>query len=92
LASSISTLLTARSPAIRKGFDGSAIRVSKQYDSLGRVSQQSRPYFAASGTQQLTIYTYDVLNRVVTTTCPDGSTSKNAYHGRSRSLPRRDMM
>src|SRR6516162_8936324 len=49
-----------------QGFDGSTIRVAKQYDSFGRVLKQSRPYFAASGTPQWTTYTYDTLGRVVT--------------------------
>jgi RHS repeat-associated protein len=64
-----------------QGFDGSTIRVAKQYDSFGRVLKQSRPYFAASGTPQWTTYAYDGLGRVVTTTLPDGSTSQAAYHG-----------
>ncbi len=64
-----------------QGFDGSAIRVAKQYDSLGRLLKQSRPYFAASGTPQWTTYAYDALGRAVTTTFPDASTSQNAYHG-----------
>jgi YD repeat-containing protein len=64
-----------------QGFDGSTIRVAKRYDSFGRVSKQSRPYFAASGTPQWTAFTYDALGRVVTTTFPDSSTSQAAYHG-----------
>jgi YD repeat-containing protein len=62
-------------------FDSSTIRVSKQYDSFGRVLKQSRPYFANSGTPQWTTYTYDALGRVVTTTLPDSSTVQQAYHG-----------
>jgi RHS repeat-associated protein len=64
-----------------QGFDGSTIRVAKQYDSLGRVLKQSRPYFVATGIPQWTTYTYDALGRVVTTTFPDGSTGQAAYHG-----------
>jgi RHS repeat-associated protein len=64
-----------------QGFDGSTIRVSKQYDSFGRVLKQSRPYFASGGTPQWTNFTYDALGRVVTTTFPDSSTTQVAYHG-----------
>jgi YD repeat-containing protein len=64
-----------------QGFDGSTIRVAKQYDSFGRVLKQSRPYFVATGLPQWTTYTYDALGRAVTTTFPDGSTSQAAYHG-----------
>jgi RHS repeat-associated protein len=64
-----------------QGFDGSTIRVSKQYDNLGRLLKQSRPYFVAGGTPQWTTYTYDALGRVATTTYPDASTSQAAYHG-----------
>src|SRR5262249_53765043 len=64
-----------------QGFDGSAIRVSRQYDALGRVQKTSRPYFAASGTPQWTTLTYDILGRVVSETLPDASVTQHAYHG-----------
>jgi RHS repeat-associated protein len=64
-----------------QGFDGSTIVVSKQYDSLGRLQQQSRPYFASNGTPEWTSYAYDVLGRVVTETYPDSNTTQHAYHG-----------
>jgi YD repeat-containing protein len=64
-----------------QGFDGSTILVSKQYDSFGRLQQQSQPYFATNGTPEWTSYTYDVLNRVVTETYPDSNTAQHAYHG-----------
>jgi RHS repeat-associated protein len=64
-----------------QGFDGSTIVVSKQYDTFGRMQQQSRPYFATNGTPQWTTYTYDVLARVITETFPNGSTKQLAYHG-----------
>jgi YD repeat-containing protein len=68
-----------------QGFDGSTaaptIRVSKHYDSLGRVQQQSRPYFASGGTPQLTTFTYDALGRAITATFPDGSTTQQGFHG-----------
>jgi RHS repeat-associated protein len=69
-----------------QGFDNSIIRASKQYDSFGRVMQQSRPYFASGGTPQWTTYQYDALNRVVLETYPDSTpshpdTTQHAYHG-----------
>jgi YD repeat-containing protein len=64
-----------------QGFDGSTVRVSKQYDSFGRLQQQSRPYFAANGTPQWTSYAYDALGRVVTETYPDSNTTQHAYNG-----------
>jgi RHS repeat-associated protein len=64
-----------------QGFDGSTVRASKTYDTLGRVSQTSRPYFANGGTVELTTFTYDTLGRVVQVTAPDNSVSQTAYHG-----------
>ncbi|WP_291849246.1 RHS repeat-associated core domain-containing protein [Bradyrhizobium sp.] len=64
-----------------QGFDGAAVRATRQYDALGRVSQTSRPYFLAGGTPQLTTYSYDTLGRVVTETKPDGSVTQTVYHG-----------
>ncbi|WP_217509834.1 RHS repeat-associated core domain-containing protein [Herbaspirillum sp. C9C3] len=63
------------------GFDGSSI-VAKdtQYDSLGRVSRTSLPYYA-NQTQQWSTVTYDALSRVVLTTAPDGSQSQTTYNG-----------
>jgi RHS repeat-associated protein len=64
-----------------QGFDGSTIRATKQYDALGRVSKTSRPYALASGTPQLSSFSYDALSRVASATLPDGSVSHTAYHG-----------
>jgi RHS repeat-associated protein len=64
-----------------QGFDGSVVRGSKQYDSLGRVLKVSRPYFVSGGTPQWTTYSYDTLGRATTVTMPDASTVQNAYHG-----------
>lgn len=64
-----------------QGFDGSTVRALRQYDSLGRVAQSSRPFFAATGTPQYTVNVYDVLNRVVKSTAPDGSISTTLYQG-----------
>ena len=56
-----------------QGFDSSTISVAKQYDSLGRVLKQSRPYFVRPATPAWTTFTYDALGRVVTKTDPDSS-------------------
>jgi RHS repeat-associated protein len=64
-----------------QGFDGSVVRASQQYDSLGRVSKVSRPYFVSSGTPGWTLYVYDELGRVAEAMLPDGTIVHNAYHG-----------
>jgi RHS repeat-associated protein len=63
------------------GFDGSAIRVSFHYNSLRRLQQQSRPYFAAIGTPQWTSFSYDALGRTTSETRPDGGVVMRAFHG-----------
>ena len=64
-----------------QGFDSSTVRALRQYDSMGRVQQTSRPFFVASGTPQYTTFTYDALGRALTKTAPDGSVTQTAYHG-----------
>jgi YD repeat-containing protein len=64
-----------------QGFDGSTVRALKQYNGALQVSQTSRPYFLSSGTPQWTVFAYDALNRVTTTTAPDSSVTQIAYHG-----------
>ena len=53
-----------------QGFDGSIIRVIKQYDSFGNLVKESRPFFSGSGTPLLTQYVYDALNRVISEIYP----------------------
>jgi RHS repeat-associated protein len=63
-----------------QGFNGSTVRARRLYDSLGHVQETTRPFFLG-GAWQITTYTYDALDRVLTTTLPDGSTKQEAYHG-----------
>src|SRR5260221_4515813 len=52
-----------------QGFDGTLARKDTQYDSLGRVAQVSRPYYA-SASPVWTVFTYDILGRVIQTVEP----------------------
>jgi RHS repeat-associated protein len=49
------------------------------YDSMGRVSQQTRPYRNGE-TPQWSANTYDSLSRVVSVQAPDGSTTQTFYN------------
>jgi RHS repeat-associated protein len=68
-----------------RGFDGNFNESLTQYDSLGRVSQKSRPFVGGCAmpltTPQVTTYSYDALSRVVTESLPDGNRIQHAYHG-----------
>jgi YD repeat-containing protein len=64
-----------------QGFDGSWIRVATQYDSFGRVAQNSRPYFITGGTPRWTINQYDVLGRVIEMDLPGGTFHSGIYVG-----------
>ncbi len=52
-----------------QGFDGTLARKDTQYDSLGRVAQVSRPYYA-NASPVWTVFTYDILGRVTQTDEP----------------------
>ncbi|MDQ6959532.1 MAG: SpvB/TcaC N-terminal domain-containing protein [Mariprofundaceae bacterium] len=72
----------ARGRAMRTetvGFAGNPVYVDTEYDALGRVARKSLPYTAAPG--GWTAYAYDVLNRAVNVTTPDGSVTSTAYNG-----------
>jgi RHS repeat-associated protein len=66
-----------------RGYDGSWIRTTTQYDSCGRVAAQSRPYFATVpvSAAKWTNYTYDALGRVTQTGFPNGGYATFGYHG-----------
>jgi RHS repeat-associated protein len=69
-----------------QGFDGSTVRVSTQYDALGRVAQKSRPHFVSGGTPKWSTYTYDALGRITLEAYPDTSSTTRAYHGLTTSV------
>jgi YD repeat-containing protein len=53
------------------------------YDSMGLVSQESRPY-RSGDTIQWTTTTYDAPNRIISVQHPDGSTMQSFYNESSR--------
>ncbi len=57
---------------------GQDIHVDTAYNVRGGVSSQTAPYYSGA-TPQTTSYTYDVLNRVVRTTLPDGNQRDSSY-------------
>ena len=69
-----------------QGFDGSNRRVATQYDTKGRVSQTSRPYFTSGGTAKWTVYTYDALDRVTKAVFPDTSQTTYTFNGLTTSV------
>ena len=62
------------------GFDGRAIYRDTVYDSLGRATSRSRPYFAG-GTARWTRLSYDAGGRPTGETRPDGSRTEMAHDG-----------
>jgi RHS repeat-associated protein len=63
-----------------KGFDGTVIRVATEYDSAGRVSRVSRPYFV-TGSPLWNTNAYDTVSRVSTLTGADAIVTKYIYQG-----------
>jgi RHS repeat-associated protein len=63
------------------GFDGVSVIVqTTEYDNLGRPYHVSTPYYSGQ-TPRWTTDTYDALNRVVSETHQDGSTTTTSYNG-----------
>jgi RHS repeat-associated protein len=62
-------------------FDEHQSTVVTSYDHLGRVVRISRPHPGLSPPIHFTAYTYDDLDRLLTTTAPDGVTTRNEYIG-----------
>jgi YD repeat-containing protein len=67
-----------------EGFNGTLIFKDTQYDSLGRVSQTSKPYYSGAA-PEWTTFTYDALSRVLTETSPAATAGSirtaNTYNG-----------
>ena len=53
-----------------------------EYDAVGRVQRQSRPFFGSVGAQTWVSYTYDNVNRVRSKTHPDTGVVRTDYNGR----------
>ncbi|HEY4942215.1 MAG TPA: FG-GAP-like repeat-containing protein, partial [Rhizomicrobium sp.] len=56
-----------------QAYDGSVSRTATVYDSYGRVSETSRPYFVAINSPNYTVNTYDALGRVTRQDFPNSS-------------------
>ena len=68
-------------PIRRILFDEHQSAVVTTYDRLSRVSQISRPHPNLSPPLHFTTYTYDDLDRPLTTVAPDNVTTRNEYIG-----------
>lgn len=63
-----------------QGLSGTAIYKDTQYDSMGRVSQTSEPYYSGAS-PVWTQYQYDVLRRPTQVTAPNSSVTTMTYNG-----------
>src|SRR5262245_16036174 len=54
--------------------------VETEFDNLGRVSRQTRPYRGGVDTPRWSTMTYDALDRLIQITSPDGSFLTRAYN------------
>jgi RHS repeat-associated protein len=69
---------------VRKGtlsLDGREVDVDTIYDGQGRIKKKSEPFFAGAATVYWTTIQYDLIDRPVLTTRPDGSTQSVSYNG-----------
>ena len=57
------------------------ISQDSEYNALGQVSRQSKPYYAGAASIQWASNTYDLLGRVTKTTAPDGSKTTTTFAG-----------
>jgi RHS repeat-associated protein len=64
----------------QQGFSGTLVNTTKSYDSLGRISSSSQPYYTGAS-PPVTSFAYDVLNRTVKTTDPLGAVTNYSYNG-----------
>jgi RHS repeat-associated protein len=78
VSKSITDRLGRTIAATLTGFDGQISTVTRQYDLLGRLASQSRP-FTGAAPLGLTEHTYDSLDREVTTSEPGGAQQTATY-------------
>ncbi len=75
-----------------RNVSGSIAMVQSLYDSLGVLTQQSMPFFAAGATPHQNSFTYDLLNRLTAVTRPISATNSTpqstsyGYAGRKVTL------
>ena len=60
---------------------GTEVNVDTVYDSRGRITSKTEPYFAGAATVYSTQIQYDLINRPLLTTRPDSSTQSVVYNG-----------
>ncbi|MCB0321741.1 MAG: RHS repeat protein, partial [Bdellovibrionales bacterium] len=63
------------------GFDGRTVCVEKVYDEFGNVTHESLPRIVGAA-QLWTVSEYDLLNRLIRITPPDGHSVSTTYNGR----------
>jgi RHS repeat-associated protein len=56
-------------------------QVNTSYDAMGRVTSSTNPFTAGGSPGPATTAQYDLANRAVITTLPDGNTSRSDYSG-----------
>ena len=70
--------------SLSKSLDGQKVYQDQEYDAEGRLWRSSMPYFSTTTATQWTSYTYDELNRVITTTSPDMTVQTVTYEDAER--------
>lgn len=65
----------------QSAFGAKTVRTHRVYDSLGRVSAESRPYFKTDTLKPVTSFYYDTYGRLGSVAKPDGGAISYAYGG-----------